>query len=283
MAAAVAEAGHDVVGYDVNAAQLAALRAPSSAAASPAAAADDCDVLVVMVATPEQAKQALFGLSDPSAGPPRSAADTLPPGAVVLIMSTVGVQPVVAWAERLTPQSVAIVDAPVSGGVRRAAAGELLVMVGGAAHDVAVVEPLLEAMSSSHPVVGRNVGDGQRVKLVNQVLCGVHIAAAAEALAFAEALNLDARACWEVVRRGAAASFMLDDRGDRMTRPGDAQVTSALDIFVKDMRLVLDAGAASGAYMPLAVAAEALYMEGARAGLGRDDDSRLIDILRRLR
>ena len=87
-------------------------------------------------------------------------------------------------------------------------------------------------------MVGEAPGDGQKVKLVNQLLCGVHIAAAAEALAFADALGLDARACWEVLRDGAAASFMLDDRGERMLDEAFEPPKSALDIFVKDMGLV---------------------------------------------
>jgi hypothetical protein len=128
----------------------------------------------------------------------------------------------------------------VSGGVARAGAGDLLIMVSGSADAVHRVRPLLEAMASSAPVVGSQPGDYQKIKLVNQLLCGVHIAVAAEALAFAEAMQLGAAATWEVLRAGAAASFMLDDRGERMVHGAD-QVKSALDIFVKDMGLVLDA------------------------------------------
>jgi 3-hydroxyisobutyrate dehydrogenase len=95
-------------------------------------------------------------------------------------------------------------------------------------------------MAGSAPGVGAQPGDGQKIKLVKQLLCGVHIAVAAEALAFAEAMQLDAAATLEVLRRRAAASFMLDDRGERMVH-GTDQVKSALDIFVKDMGLVLDA------------------------------------------
>jgi 3-hydroxyisobutyrate dehydrogenase/putative dehydrogenase len=117
------------------------------------------------------------------------------------------------------------------------------------------------------------------VKLVNQLLCGVHIAAAAEALAYAEAMGLDAAATWQVIRGGAAASFMLDDRGQRMVQPSD-EVKSALDIFVKDMGLVLDAARTTNFPTPLASAAEQLYLAGRRAGLGRRDDSSVIEVLR---
>jgi 3-hydroxyisobutyrate dehydrogenase/putative dehydrogenase len=142
------------------------------------------------------------------------------------------------------------------------------------------VRPVLEAMARTAPMVGAAPGDGQKVKLVNQLLCGVHIAVAAEALAFAEAMHLNAETTWEVIRHGAAASFMLDDRGQRMVHGAFEQVNSALDIFVKDMDLVVDAARQHGYPAPLAGAAEQLYLAGRRAGLGRLDDSSVIEILR---
>jgi 3-hydroxyisobutyrate dehydrogenase len=153
-------------------------------------------------------------------------------------------------------------------------------MVSGPDQALATVQPLLDAMSAKAPVVGAAPGDGQKVKLVNQLLCGVHIAAAAEGLAYAEALGLDAEACWEVIRHGAAASFMLDDRGERMVHGAGEQVRSALDIFVKDMGLVLDAARENVYPAPLASVAEQLYLTGRRAGLGQADDSHLIEVLR---
>jgi len=194
-------------------------------------------------------------------------------------MATVGPAPVQAWAERLEAQGVDLVDAPVSGGVARAAGGDLLVMVGGAPAAVRRVQPLLDVLAREAPVVGATPGDGQKVKLVNQLLCGVHIAAAAEALALAQAMHLDPAATWEVLRHGAAASFMLDDRGERMVH-GTDQVKSALDIFVKDMGLVTDAARAAGSPAPLASAAEQLYLAGHQAGLGRRDDSTVLEVLR---
>jgi len=271
MAACVARAGHQIVAFDIDSSRAQALAGDGvEAAATVADAVSGADVLVLMVATPEQVEDVLFGDGE--------AAGALRPGATVVIMATVGPAPVAAWAQRLP--GVDVVDAPVSGGVARAADGDLLIMVGGAEAVVERVRPLLDAMARSAPLVGPEPGDGQKVKLVNQLLCGVHIAAAAEGLAFAEAIGLDARACWEVIRDGAAASFMLDDRGARMLDDAFEDPKSALDIFVKDMALVTDAARQNAYPAPLATVAEQLYVAGRRAGLGRLDDSSLIKILR---
>jgi 3-hydroxyisobutyrate dehydrogenase/putative dehydrogenase len=235
-------------------------------------AAHDAEVLAIMVATPAQVEAVLYG-DDPAAA-------ALPPGSVVLVMATVGPAAVHDWATRLATQGLHLVDAPVSGGVARAAAGDLLIMVGAPDATVVKVRPVLEAMARTAPVVGSAPGDGQKVKLANQLLCGVHIAVAAEALAFAEAMNLNPETTWEVIRHGAAASFMLDDRGQRMVHGSFEQVNSALDIFVKDMGLVTDAARQHDYPVPLAGAAEQLYLAGRRAGLGRLDDSSVIEILR---
>jgi 3-hydroxyisobutyrate dehydrogenase len=266
MAACVVAAGHSVTAYDV-----VSDRVPEGAAAagSVAEAVDGADAVVVMVATPGQLDQVL---SD--------AGDAFAAGQTVVIMSTVGPEAVVAASGRLDGAGVAVVDAPVSGGVTRAGQGDLLILVGGAAPAVAGVQPLLDALARSAPVVGPSPGDGQRMKLVNQLLCGVHIAAAAEALSFAESLGLDPGECWQVLRDGAAASFMFDDRGARMVAGQFDEVRSALDIFVKDMGLVTGAAAEAGAPVPLSAAARELYQRGHEQGLGRKDDSVLIEVLR---
>lgn len=273
MAGVVARAGYVVKAFDANPEAVdRASRDGVVAAADVAAAATDVDVLALMVATPAQAESVLFGKD--------GAAAELREGAAVLVMATVGPGPVRQWAERLASLGVDVVDAPISGGVARAAEGDLLMMVSGSTSALAAVQPLLDAMARTAPVVGAEPGDGQKVKLVNQLLCGVHIAVAAEALAFGESMGLDAGRTWEVLRHGAAASFMLDDRGARMVDDPSDEVRSALDIFVKDMGLVLGAARDHAYPAPLASAAEQLYTAGRRAGFGRRDDSAVIDVLR---
>ncbi|GAA3877592.1 NAD(P)-dependent oxidoreductase [Leifsonia kafniensis] len=272
--AVVAAKAHTVVAYDINP-EVGSRLAASGVAAAPSIAdvATGADVLAVMVATEAQAEAALFG--------PGGAALYLSPTAVVMVMGTVGPVPVRAWGERLAALSVGLVDAPVSGGVARAASGDLLMMVSGSSSDVAAVATLRDALASRAPLVGEVPGEGQKVKLVNQLLCGVHIAAAGEALAFARALGLDAKDCWEIIRHGAAASFMLDDRGERMLDEAFDVPRSAMDIFVKDMGLVVDAAEQAGAWVPIAATAGELFRRGHDQGLGRKDDSAIISVLAR--
>ncbi len=273
MAACLARAGHQVHGYDIVPERAAALAAGGVAAASSIrAAVAGTELAAIMVATPGQLDQVLFG--------PDGAAAALPAGAIVLIMATVGPAAIQAAATELAERGITVLDAPVSGGVTRAAAGDLLIMVSGPADAVARAQPVLGTLARAAPVVGPAAGDGQRMKLVNQLLCGVHIAAAAEALAFAEALGLRPADCWQVLRDGAAASFMFEDRGARMVSGQFGQVRSALDIFVKDMGLVGAAAGAAGAATPLAATAAQLYDRGHDQGLGPLDDSALIEVLR---
>ena len=198
MARALAGAGLPVTAYDLFPAAREAIAEVAATTETAREAARGADVVAVMVATPDQLEAVLFGEEDGIAG-------ELTAGTVLLIMSTVGPAALDATATRLAGTGVRIVDAPVSGGAARAADGDLLVMVGGAEADVAAVRPVLDALASNAPVVGPRPGDGQRFKIVNQLLCGVHIAAAGEALALADAMDLDIHQVHEVLGTGAAA------------------------------------------------------------------------------
>lgn len=274
MAHRLIEASHDVAGFDPLQASLDALVAAGGRPASTASeAAAGADVVFVTVATPDQALAALFGRD--------GAADALAPGATVVLMSTIGPAAVREIAERLADAGVRVLDAPMSGGVARAEQGDLVVMVGGPRELFEACRPFLDQLGTTVSYVGENVGDGQALKLVNQLLAGVHIAAAAEALGFAAALGLDPRAAWDVIRHGAAGSFMLNDRGARMLDGAFEPVRSALDIFVKDMGLVVSAARARKLPTPLAAAAEQLYLAGTAEGLGRRDDSAVVTLYER--
>ena len=262
-----------VRGYDPDPARRTAEDVDGTAA-SARAAATGADVVLLAVRDAAQLADALWGDD--------GVAEVLTPGSVVLLTSTVGIEAVRAAAVRLAGAGLLLVDAPVSGGPVRAGQGELLVTVGADDEAWAAAGPVLEAMASTLTRVGPRPGDGQAMKTVNQLLCGVHIAAAAEALALAEALGLDPALALDTLQAGAAASFMLGDRGPRMLQAGDeggAEVRSRLDIFVKDLGLVGTAARAAGLPTPVAAAAEQLFLLGRAQGLAARDDSSVVNVL----
>ena len=273
MAGRLAEAGFELKVFDVVAERASPLvELGAASAASPREAAEGSKALVLMVANAAQANDVLFGEG--------GVAGALPEGAAVVVMSTIGPEAVRELDQELAGRGLRTLDAPVSGGVARAERGDLLIMAGGPQDLFEELRPALEAMGSSVVHCGPRVGDGQAVKLVNQLLCGVHIAAAAEALAYAESLGLDPRFVFETIRHGAANSFMLEDRGERMLREEFVPPKSALDIFVKDMGLVRRAAEEQGFDTPLASAALGAYLAGRAAGLGSEDDSGVIRVFR---
>ena len=242
----------------------------ATVARSPREASEDADALVLMVVNAEQTGAALFGEN--------GAAEALAPGTPVVVMSTVGPEPIRALDGRLSERRLRLLDAPVSGGVARAERGDLLIMAGGPEDLFAGLRSVLDAVGSTVVHCGPSAGDGQSVKLVNQLLCGVHIAAAGEALAYAEALGLDPESVHETIRHGAAGSFMLEDRGRRMLDRRFLPPRSALDIFVKDMGLVREAAAERGFATPLSDAAHRLYETGSSMGFGGEDDSGILRV-----
>lgn len=264
-----------VCGFDIAADRLAlAERSGVRPAASALEAVADADVVLVAVRNQAQLEELLFGTSGIAAA--------MRTGAAILLTSTVGTAGVEAVAGRLHDMGLLLVDAPVSGGPVRAGSGDLLVVVGADDQAWAATEDVLETISSTLVRVGDEPGYGQSMKTVNQLLCGVHIAAAGEALALARGLGLDAEAALKALMAGAAESFMLGDRGPRMLQAYDeqgAEVRSRLDIFVKDMGIVTAAAKSVGLSTPVAAAAEQLYLQGARRGLGAKDDSTVITVI----
>jgi 3-hydroxyisobutyrate dehydrogenase len=234
----------------------------------------DASVALLAVRNEQQLADALFG--------PDGVADVLAPGAVVILTSTVGTRAIGPTAKRLADLDIALVDAPLSGGPVRARAGDLLIVVGASRDALALAQPVLDALASTLTIVGDTPGDGQSLKTVNQLLCGIHIAAAAEALALTDALGLDREKALAALEAGAAGSFMLSNRGPRMLEAydeGGAEVLSRLDIFVKDMGIVGDALRASGLPAPLAASAEQSFLLAQAQGLGEADDSAVIRVI----
>ncbi|HEU5420114.1 MAG TPA: NAD(P)-dependent oxidoreductase [Streptosporangiaceae bacterium] len=261
--------------FDVAADRMSAAAAAGAGIAATAAdAARRSDVVLIVVRTLAQAQDALFG--------PGGAASGLRPGAVVVLTSTVGTAGARGLARQLSEYRAELLDMPMSGGPARARRGDLLVMIGGSDRAVAAARPVIDLLAGTAARVGQQPGDGQAMKTVNQLLCGVHIAAAAEALALARALGLDPAAALQTLGAGAASSFMLADRGPRIAQALAGQpsgVNSRADIFVKDMGIVLDAGTSAGIALPVAGAAHQLYLLARAAGLAAADDSAVATLL----
>lgn len=264
MALRIRSAGHEVTGVDVSEAVIANAKASGVVTVGNLFDAPAAEVVVVMVATPAQLAQLVGRIT----GSLR--------GQLWLVMSTVGPQSVREQGDILRRAGARVVDAPVTGGVARARTGELVIFAAGEPEDIAAAAPVLDAMGTVR-ITGEKLGDGQSIKVVNQHLCSVHIAAAAEALSLARSLGLDPATVLRLVEKGAAGSWMLSDRGPRMVGGNDVEVTSAIDIFVKDSGLVAAAGASCGAQLPLLAVAHERFCRAAEAGLGLRDDSRVIE------
>lgn len=271
MAQRIAAAGFQVTGVDPFEGQRQKAAAAGLAAEAVPESAATADAVVCMVATPDQLRQAALGED--------ALLRRMRPGATLIVMSTVGPPPVTEVAEAAASAGVGVLDIPVTGGVARAVTGELSLFASGDPGLVESHRTLLEAMGRLIDC-GAEVGRGQSVKAVNQLLCSVHLAAAGEALAFAERLGLDPAEVLPAVAGGAGGSWMLSDRGPRMLQGLDAEVRSAIGIFVKDAGLVSDLADELGFDAPLVAAARDRFRAAEAAGLVRRDDSQVIQTYR---
>jgi len=262
-----------VTGFDMRAEARAALAAAGGhEAGSAKEAAQGADALVLMVVNAAQARSVLF-----DAG----ALDALAPDATVILMATCPPGEAEAIAAEVTKTGRHFIDAPVSGGINGARNATLTIMVGAPGESFARAKPVLDALGDKVFHVGEKAGQGATVKTVNQLLCGVHIAVAAEALSLAEKAGIDGSLLFEIMGGSAASSWMLKDRGPRMQEP-DPVVASAVDIFVKDLSIVLDAGRAAKTALPLAAAAHQMFLAASGLGHGGRDDSQVVRAYRAL-
>lgn len=225
-----------------------------------------------MVVNADQAEAVLFE---------GGALDAAPAGAIVCLTATCPPQRVASVAARVAAAGRRFVDCPVSGGVVGAEAGSLTIMAAAPAADFVAALPVLSAMGSRTLHVGEEAGQGATVKTVNQLLCGVHIAVAAEAMSLAERIGVDTARMLEILTETSAGSWMLRDRGPRMLE-AEPEVTSAVDIFVKDLGIVLEAGRETKAALPLTALAFQFFNATSGRGDGTADDSQVIRAFRAL-
>ncbi|MDO9406485.1 MAG: NAD(P)-binding domain-containing protein [Polaromonas sp.] len=270
MARSLLRAGHEVQVFDVNSQTLQAAAADGLVACGSAAdLASRCDVVVSVVVTAAQTEQLLFGDG--------GCAAAMTPGSVFVMCSTVPP----AWSEalekRLADLGLLYLDAPISGGAARAATGEITMMTAGSDAAYAQCGPVLDAMAAKVYRLGSSAGMGSKVKVINQLLAGVHIAAAAEAMALGLREGVDAHQLYEVITHSAGNSWMFENRMAHVLA-GDYTPLSAVDIFVKDLGLVLDMARQSKFPLPLSSTAHQMFMQASTAGFAREDDSAVIKV-----
>jgi L-threonate 2-dehydrogenase len=270
MARSLRRAGHTVHVHDVRAEAASAFAAEGGVAcASPAELAAQCEVVVSVVVNAAQTESVLFG--------EQGAAAAMKPGSVFVMCSTVDPSWSVALEDRLAALGLLYLDAPISGGAAKAAAGQMTMMTAGRPEAYAKAGPLLDAMAAKVYRLGDRAGNGSKVKIINQLLAGVHIAAAAEAMALGLREGVDAQALYEVITHSAGNSWMFENRMAHVLA-GDYTPLSAVDIFVKDLGLVLDTARASKFPLPLSATAHQMFMHASTAGHGREDDAAVIKI-----
>ena len=270
MAASLRRAGWNVHVCDVRleAAQAFAVDG-GVACASPAELATHCEVIVSVVVNAAQTDTVLFGDG--------GAAAAMQPGSLFVMCSTVDPNVSVQFEQRLAALGLLYLDAPISGGAAKAASGEMTMMTSGTPAAYAKAGSALEAMAAKVYRLGDQAGNGSKVKIINQLLAGVHIAAAAEAMALGLREGVKAEDIYEVITHSAGNSWMFENRMAHVLA-GDYTPLSAVDIFVKDLGLVLDTARASKFPLPLSATAHQMFMQASTAGYAKEDDSAVIKI-----
>ncbi|XP_059453549.1 uncharacterized protein LOC132184080 isoform X2 [Corylus avellana] len=261
-----------VLGYDVYKPTLTRFaEAGGLIGNAPAEVCKDVDVLIVMVTNEAQAESVLYGEF--------GAVSALPSGASIILSSTVSPAFVSKLEQRLINEgkNLKLVDAPVSGGVKRASAGTLTIIASGTDEALKSTGLVLRALSEKLYVIKGVCGAGSCVKMVNQLLAGVHIASAAEAMAFGARLGINTRMLFDFITNSRGTSWMFENRVPHML-DGDYTPYSALDIFVKDLGIVSRECSFRKVPLHIATVAHQLFLSGSAAGWGRQDDAGVVKV-----
>ncbi len=270
MAMSLRRAGYSVHVFDLRREVAEAFAVEGGVACdSPAEVAAASEVVVSVVVNAAQTEAVLFGEG--------GAAAALRAGSVFVMCSTVDPGWSIALEKRLAEKGLLYLDAPISGGAAKAAKGEITMMTSGHPDAYARVGDALDAMAAKVYRLGSAAGNGSKVKIINQLLAGVHIAVAAEAMALGLRQGVDPAALYEVITHSAGNSWMFENRMAHVLA-ADYTPLSAVDIFVKDLGLVLDAARSSKFPLPLASTAHQMFLQAASSGYGREDDSAVIKI-----
>jgi 3-hydroxyisobutyrate dehydrogenase len=254
-------------------AEAQALAAGAHVCASPAEVGQRCDAVITLVVDAAQTEEVLFGA--------RGMAQTLQPGAVHLMCSTIEPSAAESFAVRLQERGLQMIDAPCSGGPAKARAGQMTLMVAAPKQTLQRCARVIEAISGRCLQISERPGDGSRAKVVNNMLAGVNLAAASEAMALAIKLGLEPRTMAEVIGASSGASWIFSDRMPRVLA-GDYAARAAVDILRKDLAILLATASRARFPTPLARAAHAIFEDASRLGHGKEDDAAVIKVYQAL-
>jgi L-threonate 2-dehydrogenase len=265
MAQSMVKRGIGVTGFDINPAAIAKLaEAGGSAAMNVAEVARGVDVLLVVVVNAAQTDAVLFGENGAAAAMKR--------GSVIVSSATMAPDDARKLAAKAETLGLLYLDAPISGGAAKAAIGQLTVMASGSPEAFKGARPVLDAIAGTVHELGDAAGIGASFKMVNQLLAGVHIAAACEAVTFAKKLGLDLPTVYKVITASAGNSWMFENRVPHIL-DGDYAPRSAVEIFTKDLGIVSDMGRREKFPLQIAATALQMFLMTAAAGMERDDDA----------
>ncbi|WP_434050625.1 MAG: NAD(P)-binding domain-containing protein [Roseibium sp.] len=268
MARNILGAGISLKGYDIFEGSRAALaQSGGNVAESVGATAEGVDVFMLMVVTAAQAEDVIFGAGNAIA--------SLKPGAVVMLCSTVAPSESKALGERVIAAGFEYLDAPVSGGKTGADAGSLTLMCSGSDTAFETAEAVLKAISKVVHRLGKEPGLGATYKVVHQLAAGVHLVVAAELMALGARAGCDAHKLYEIVTQSAGSSWMMSDRVPHILN-NDYTPRSMVDIFIKDLGLVLQTGTENGVPLPLSAVAHQMFLAASGMGYGKLDDSAVV-------
>lgn len=232
--------------------------------------AEQLDSVLLLVVNAAQVRQVLIT---------NGLIDRLRPGAAVMISATISAQDARDFAEHLRAKELLMLDAPVSGGAAKAQQGEMTVMASGSDSAFTRLQPVLEATAGKVFRIGSEIGLGSTVKIIHQLLAGVHIAAGAEAMAMAAKAGIPLATMYDVVTNAAGNSWMFENRMQHVVE-GDYSPQSMVDIFVKDLGLVTDTAQSLKFPLHLGATAYQMFTAASNAGYGSEDDSAVIKIFK---
>ncbi len=269
MAQSLLAAGHTVHGFDINPDQVSRFQAEGGAAGEITEVAGSFDSLVVVVLNAAQTEAVLFG--------DEGVVSQMKPGSVVVACATVPPDFARDMAERCCRHNVLYLDAPISGGAAKAAQGQLSIMASGSAPAFDAAAAALDAMAETVFRLGDAAGAGSAMKAVNQLLAGVHIATMAEAISFGMTQGVSPEKFLEVIPQCAGTSWMLENRAPHIVE-GDYTPRSAVNIWPKDLGIVLDIAESAGFEAPVTEAALAQFRKAVEMGLGSEDDATVVKV-----